>query len=343
MPPTNFVESLKYLIDTSVIIADLSDSNKSLWSKCIKKYSEFMTKYISRQKMDSSMEETEYLSKMKPAFIEFYNQNMEELNKPIFDSKNVDGVVKSFLNISWIRVEQVKLPEDESTDEDVKYKRQKAQRKQRLVAESDTLIGSVIYQYPGDTVKAVISIPISNIYNAGVFLHENGKYEKCSAQEKDNNDIEFPLRIIYGVLLCIKYALTEEIEILNDNIITLEDYELNEEIKAKNSDIGDIGSTVNQMMNQMGIDSSAIPKGALSNMDPNLMSSLSGIMKNVMEDVNISGSNGKGPRSMSDIIKTVSETLSKPEITKMFGNIQGSTDELINSIPTADTFPSSKK
>ena len=300
----NFEEALRYLVQTGIKIGELSISTKSYWMKCLNKYIQLMTGIVGKQKLDSSIEPKDYLGKMKPPFNVFYRENVELISTVLFPPKE-DGTFG--VNDSWIRGD-----EESST----------------LESSSLELRGVVIYQFPKTDEKTkIISIPISEMYTRAIFLHKNGG--------DDIQDKEYPFRVLYGILSCIKFSIDEPNSFIESNLKALSDYNIDREERENN--MKDFGKVAAPFLKALGIDETSIPEKMFQGIDPKFMKNIGDIAKSVMEDFQ-GDSLSSESKDYGSMLQKVATTLQKPEITEMIGSMNEGSIELMKSIPTAESL-----
>ena len=301
-----FEESLRYLVETGVKIGELSISTKSHWMTCLNKYFQLMTGIIGKQKLDSSIEPKDYLGKMKPPFNIFYRENHELISTVLFSSKE-DGTVA--LNDSWIRNDEISSTLNSSSSE---------------------LRGNVIYQFPkSDEKTKIISLPISEMYTRAIFLHKNGS--------DDIQDKEYPFRVLYGVLSCLKFSIEEPNSFIEDNLKSLSEYNIDRE-ESKNN-MKDFGKVAAPFLKALGIEESTIPEKMFQGIDPKFMKNIGDIAKSVMEDFQ-GDPLSSGSKDYGSMLQKVATTLQKPEITEILGSMNEGSIDLIKTIPTSESYKS---
>ena len=228
-----FSKALKYLIDMGLKISEIQKSTNKHWSQCLRLYLKLISKVISQEMENSDLMEKDYLSKCKIPFIAFYNENPSFFECPTVSvGKETDEEQKMIMNDEWLR-----LGEQNSKDE---------------------CNGIAIYLYPGVPEKKFFALPISEMYDAAIFLHKS---------DEENAKHMFPLRILYGFFLCLYYSL-ENVPNVPDSIThTIEailNYDIENDIEEKLEGFEQMGSLINQLTKSLGIDSSSVPKEAFS-------------------------------------------------------------------------------
>lgn len=282
-----FADAFKYLFNIASHINTLRNgSKKTSWFESTSEYNSLMINVFQKEK-SKMIDDNKCLLKMKPSFLKFLSENKEVIDKKIDldDEENFD------IWINW----------------------EKSSGKKSSQISEKKFNGIVITQMVPTGNKNIIhtyKLPISKIYREAIELHKNETHVES----------DYPLRVIYGFLCCLKYCTDEECSGIDESIkFLLEEYKLEEEIKSNNVQMGDLGQLIGSFGKQLGIDMTDIPTNVLGQITPEVQDKFSKMAKKLIGGVKKSDK----PQGFTDMFATIAEqfnSVEAQELIEMIGS-----------------------